>query len=335
MPALAVDIGTYSLKVLSGKPGAAISVEKAVSVFNTAGVVLPADDVQFQKLSELLNTLVADHKLSLTDVRLSLPETVVSSKVISLPYLSDAELASAMQWQAEQYIPIPPEQLSLEYQVLFRPDKNDKNAQMRVLLVGTRKDVVEKYTNVFLHMGIEPRVVETHMLSLMRSQQFTPEDPPTLVMEMGATNTQISVVHQGEIQFVTSILSGGEVLTKALERTVGLESKQAEAYKRTYGLLENQFEGKVRQALLPAVEVLLGEMKKALTFFSSQHPGISVQRIILSGGGAQLPGLVQHITQQLGAEVLMASPFSHAEGVLPETEHPVWSICVGLLMREE
>jgi type IV pilus assembly protein PilM len=334
MSALALDIGTYSIKAISGKPGANPKIDKVVEVFNSTGIAVPTDDGALEKLATLLETVIGDNDLPRSDVRLALPETVVSTKVISIPPLSDAELASAVGWQAEQHIPIPPEELSLQYQVLFRPDKKDRS-QMRVLLIGSRKQLVERYVGLFHHIGVEPAIVETHMLAVIRSLQFTAEDPTTMIVHLGASSMDLCVVHQGEPQFVVTHLNGGQLLTRALERAVGLDAAQAEQYKRTYGMDEQQFQGKVRSALLPAVSTLVTEMRKAIQFYVNQHPQAPIQRIVLSGGSAVLPHFIQYVTGELGAEVLLAAPFASAQGEVPSTiNHAGMTVCMGLLLRD-
>ncbi len=335
MSALALDIGTYTIKAVQGKTGAEPNVERAAEIFNTDGLAVPTEEVHIQKLAETLNAFIADHKLSIRDIRLSMPEGVVSTKVITIPYLSDAELASAIGWQAEQHIPIPPEELALEYEVLYRPQKNDRNAQMRVLLVGTKKTLVANYISVFTQLGVEPSMMETQILSVIRSLQFKQDDTTTLVAHVGASSMNIAVVHQGEVAFVFNHLSGGQMLTRSLEQTIGLDPQQAEQYKRTYGLDPAQFQGKVSAALTPAVKILTDEILKAMRFFVNQFPSASVDRVLLSGGSAQLPGLIQYATDQLGVEVLLAAPFASASGAIPDTNHPSYSVCMGLLMREK
>jgi type IV pilus assembly protein PilM len=336
MPAtVALDIGTYSIKAIRAKAGNKVNVERVVEVFNETGIALPTDDASVAKLGQMIDAVFNDNELPRTDVRLALPETVVSTKVIQIPPLSDAELASAIGWQAEQHIPIPPEELSLEYQVLYRPEKKE-DAQMRVLLVGTRKRMVERFVGMFNEIGIEPTLLETQILAILRSLQFTPQDPTTLVAHIGSSSMNVAIVHRGELQFVISHMNGGQMLTKALEATIGLDSNQAEQYKRSYGLDGEQFQGKVREALLPSVNMLLTELRKSVQFFVNQNPQESVQRIVLSGGSALLPNFAQHITNELGMEVLIASPFSGADGSIPENVNPpAMSVCMGLLQREE
>lgn len=334
MPAVALDIGTYSIKSIHAKAGKVPSIQRVVEVFNETGIALPTDDMTASKLGELLDSFFGDNDLPRNDVRLALPETVVSTKIIDIPPLSDAELSSAIGWQAEQNIPIPPEELSLEYQVLYRPEKKD-NAQMRVLLVGTRKKMVEKYVAMFNEIGIEPTLLETQMISIIRSLQFTLDEPTTLIAHIGSSSMNLAIIHKSEMKFVISQMNGGQMLTKALEVSLGLDASQAEQYKRSYGLDGDQFQGKVKDALLPAVNMLISEIRKSVQFFVNQNPQEVVQRIVLSGGTALLPGIVQHITNELSVEVLVSSPFTGIEGEIPENvNHPAMSVCMGLLQRE-
>lgn len=334
MPAVALDIGTYSIKAIEGSTGHKINVKRIVEAYNTTGIAVPSDDASVEKVGKLVSAVFTEHGLSTDDVRLSIPETAVSTKVISIPSLSDAELASAIGWQAEQHIPIPPEDLTLEYEVLYRPPKST-NQPMRVLLVGVRKQVVARYLTMFHDLGIEPTILESQVLSLVRSLGFEQSDPATLIVNMGASSMNLAVVVGQLPAFVLSHLSGGQLLNKALEQSLGLDAAQAEQYKCTFGLDPAQFEGKVSAALSSPVNLLIAEMRKTIQFNVSQNPEQPVKRLVLTGGTALLPGLVQHITRELGIEVLVAAPFANAGGDIPsQINQPAMAICMGLLARE-
>lgn len=334
MPSVAIDIGTYTIKAVHAKSGKTTEILRTLEIFNTLGQSVPGDEGNIEKLGKILDELFTDNNLPRNDVRIALPEQVVSTKIISIPPLSDAELASAIGWQAEQHIPIPVEELSLEYQVLHRPGNKDKTEKMKVLLVGVRKNVIENYLNAFLYAGIEPVFLETQILSIIRSLQFEIDDPTTQIVAIGSTTMDTAIVHQGQPAFVFSHLNGGQLLSRTIEQGIGLDAKQSEQYKRTYGLDDQQFEGKIRDLLLPSVKIFVGEMNKANQFFVNQYPGDAVQRILLTGGSAQLPGLVQFITSELGLEVLVAAPFTGAVGEIPTSNHPAFSVCMGLIMKE-
>jgi len=334
MPAIAIDIGTYSLKFISGEAGKKPTITRVVEVPNSLGFAIPTDDEQVQKLGELIGAVLNDHKLPRTNIRLSLPESLVSTKVITIPVLTDAELASAIDWQAEQYIPIPKDESSLQYQVLYRPPKTEKNQQMRVLLVGARKNLVERYANTLINIGTEPVLLETQLFSILRALDITSNDPATLIANLGASSTDIAVIDAGELQFVATNQIGGRIFSKALEQNLGLDATQAEQYKRQFGLDQTQFEGKVAAALQSAAESLVDELARAIRFFQSQKPTSQLKRLVLAGGASQLPGLTQYLSGRLSAEVLLVDPFIGQKGELPDVNRQAYAVAMGLLMRE-
>jgi type IV pilus assembly protein PilM len=254
--------------------------------------------------------------------------------VIEVPVLTDAELASAVGWQAEQYIPIPKDDLSLEYQVLFRPDKKMPDAKMKVLLVASRKSFVRKLNDIFLNLGIEPTVMETQMFSVIRALNLRSDDPETLIVHMGASNLDLAVVANGMFDFIFSTKNGAQLLTNAIAQSFALDLKQAEEYKITYGLNPEQLDGKLIQVILPIVNNVVVEIQKALRYFSQLHPGQTIKRVVLSGGPAEMIGFSQYLAQQINTEVFLMAPFAEAKGQIPETKHLHFTVCMGLVMRK-
>ena len=336
MPATAIDIGTHSIKAISGKTGKQPAINRAVEISNLAGISVPKDNNQAGKLQEIVVQLFNDHKLPKTDIYLSLPEEIVATKVINLPPLSSAELASAIDWQAEQHIPIPLDQLSLEYQILYKPPAKAKDESMKVLLVGTRKSFVEMYVDLFYNLGIQPLILETQIFSVMRALGFVPEDPTTMIVNMGANNTQLAVVNKTQIEIATNKKGGGALFTKTIQQSISnLTLEQAEEYKIAYGLLKDQLQGKISETILPALDSIGQEVVKTLRFYNNEQPDTPITRIVLTGGSAQMPGIIEYFTQLTGTETLLASPFAAASGNIPENNHQAFIVCMGLMMRQD
>ncbi|MFA6814537.1 MAG: type IV pilus assembly protein PilM [Candidatus Pacebacteria bacterium] len=334
MSITALDIGTHTIKALSAKNGKQINILQAVDIPNSLNLVIPQSDQETTQFSEMIANLINDYKLDASDVRLSLPESVIANKVIEVPVLTDAELASAIGWQAEQYIPIPKDDLSLEYQVLARPDKKLPDAKMKVLLVASRKSFVEKLNNIFLNLGIEPTVMETQMFSIIRALNIKSDDPETLIVHMGASNLDLAVIANGMFDFVFSSKNGSQLLSNAIAQSFALDLKQAEEYKITCGLNPEQLEGKLVQVILPIVNNVVVEIQKALRYFSQVHPGQTIKRVVLSGGPAEMIAFSQYLSQQLNTEVLLMAPFAEAKGQIPENKHLHYTVCMGLVMRK-
>lgn len=332
-----IDIGTYAIKAVDLKAkGSSFEVVQAASVLNNVGQVLPVDQKTRAALVQQIYQFFQEFKFPMKNVNVAIPESFVSTKIISMPQLTDAELASAIGWQAEQYIPIPTEKLQLEYQVLFRPARGSKD-QMRVLLVGVEKDVVERFGTLFVEAGIEITSLETQTLSLFRVLEFTKPQTTTLFVHFGAAAMDFLVYNNGELALVYTHPNGGALMTRALERGLGFETQQAEEYKRTYGLDEQKLEGKIFQVLNPVFKSFTTEIQKAMEYFSSANPGQSIKRIVCSGGAALLPNFIPMIASTLGQEVSLFSPFTNLtfrQGVnVQEGDMPTFSIAVGLGMK--
>lgn len=335
MSIVALDLGTYSIKTVLGKPGSRPSIEKVFEVLNPLNLAAPVDDAQLERMQEMIVALWQDYALPKNKVALSMPESLVSTKVIDIPPLSDSELASAIHWQAERHIPIPKEELNLQYQVLSRPAKK-KEGMMKVLLVGVRKTVIERYLSLFETVGIDPWVVETHALSIFRNIAVGEFDPPTLIVHIGASEVTLEAVLGGKLDFVVSHSGGGSLLSKTLQSAINLDIVQAEQYVRAYGLDETQFDGKVRSILLPQVQQWIQQIRIAMQFFANQRPGFTIQRIILSGGVASLLGFPALLSGEFGVEVLVVAPFgAGSEKIEVNTNQTSFSVAMGLMQYDD
>lgn len=334
MSITALDIGTRFIKVVVAKDGKVQSIQKSIEIPNKLGIIAPKNEQEVLQFSEMINNLFHDYKIDQSDVRLSLPEYLIASRVIEVPYLNDAELASAIGWQAEQTIPIPKNDLSLQYQVLDRPEKKISGATMKVLLVGSYKSLIEKINNVFLNLGIEATLMETQMFSLIRCLDFSTEDPETIVVQMGASGNDIAMINKGMFEFVFNSKTGSNLIDSAIAGSFNLDNKQAEEYKINYGLSQDQLEGKLFQVVSPIIDNFVIDLQKAIRFFTQNHPEQKVKRIVLAGGPAQMKGLTEKIKAALGIEVLQAAPFAKAKGQLPEKNQLSFGVCMGLSARK-
>lgn len=337
MSYVGLDIGTYTIKAVElKKSGSKFSVVRVATVPNTTGRVLPVEPTEREKLIGLVKSTFSDYHFPVTNVRVGLPEAMVSTKIVQMPPLSDAELASAIVWQAEQYIPIPASELQLEYQVLYRPDKKSVSEQMRVLLVGVTKQTIEQFSTMLFESDLELAGMETNMLALYRLIASEPGLPTTMVVHFGSSTTEMFVIHNNELAFVYAYPNGGTVLSRALEKGLGLDPTQAEAYKRTYGLDGAQLEGKVRDTMQPVFKMFVAEMQKALQYFSGAHQGAQVSRILLTGGSASLPNIIPSIAETLPIEITLYSPFANLtmeKGVeIQPLDMPTYGVAVGLAM---
>jgi len=331
-----LDIGSFSIK--------AVRAERKGKNYKLVGlgeVRTPADlnsqaEADKRAIIVAIKNLVAEAKINTKDVALSLSEISVYSQVVELPYLSETELSSAINFEAEQYIPVPLEEVELEYLILSTTPKGTHERMMEILLVAAKKHAVEKIVELTEAAGLAPLVLETEILSLIRivNLSFTGD---CLFLNLGHSSTNIIILQGQTLKFTRTLNTSGEALTRVVAQELNMDFVQAEQYKSAYGLDESALEGKLRKAILPTFNVILTEITKARNFVLQKQPGLKISTLIVSGGGSSMPGLNSYLAQSLNLEVITFDPFRNFirdERLVKIKGRPRFSTAVGLAVRE-
>lgn len=340
-----LDIGFSSIKIVS------LAKDKQAKLLSSGSIICPQPgmlsdaDLDLEKVAQSIKKLMQATKIDEKEVIVALPESKVFTRVIDdLPYLSDSELSSAIRYAAEEFIPMPLSEVNLNWQVLVRSNKTAQSkvvSRTIVLVVASPKNIVQKYIKVLSLVGVRPKAMETETIAVTRSLVGNnPFSPSSLIIQLGATTTDFAAVSHGLIWLTRSISTGGMALTRVLAQHFNFEISQAEEYKKVYGMLEDQLEGKVYEALRGVLDIITGEAKRLIQSFNSKYPQDGIKRVVLSGGGAKMPGLVVYLANSLGLEVQEADPWylilkDKALGVKLSVDAPLFSVAVGLALREE
>jgi len=332
-----IDIGSKTIKIVElAKEGGNYKL-RGSGVIGYAGnpPEHAQDDKELETLAQAIKKLHKEARISSRDVVVALPEPQVFTRTIKFPPLNDQEVASAVKWEAEQYIPIPINEAVVQHQILERRE-NLTPPEVLVLLVAAPRILVEKYMRVLEMAGLNAIAVETELTALVRS--LAPVDQTVLLVDFGARSTDIAIGKNGQLAFTRSIPTAGEAFTRAVAQTLGVQITQAEEYKRAYGFSESQLEGKIKSALDPVFSIVNEEIRKAIHFYQAEEQGDSPKSVIVSGGSSGLPEMISVMTKLLGLEVSIGNPFSKiavdpevAKAVAPYA--PLYPIAVGLAMR--
>ncbi len=318
-----LDIGTAQIKAVQVKRRGDTKILTAAGLVPSPSKGLLSDATTDQeRMATELSKFVSSLKITTINCVSALPESQIFTRVIQMPILNDKELASAIRWEAEQYIPVPLTEVNLAWQILARPPNVTPESKMDVLLIASPKVLVEKHVRVLKLAGLKPVGIETEILAMTRSLTDKPS-PTTLLISIGAYTTDIFVAKQAILLSTRSIATGGEAFTKTIIEELGFEKDQAEEYKKNYGLLEDQLEGKIAAILKPVFEILVGEIKKVLGGFESKSKE-KVRSAILTGGGAKMPGIIEFLAQELNLEVTTGDPWTKLE-ISPDIPKPVLS----------
>ena len=343
-----LDIGSRTIKLVQLKK---IGDQFQLLAFGSAPSTLKGlasdSESDLNKLAEIIKKLHQEAKITTKNVATALPEDQVFTRVITLPKLSEEELTDALKWEAEQYVPISLDEVTLAHQIIGETKENMKG-KIQVLLVAAPNRLVDKLVKVLKIAGLNPLSIETEVLAMSRSLA-SPDAEAFLVIDLGARATDISILEKGQVIFTRSIPTAGEALTRAIASGLGLEISRAEEYKKAYGVDPKKLEGKVGEAIRPVLEVVIKEIDHAIQFYremtnkrsenEAQEKARTISRVLLTGGTAILPEVVTFFAKRLAIETQIGNPFSRAikDSLLdkiPKSDLPFYAVAAGLAMKE-
>lgn len=338
MPAqiFGLDVGRSFIKVVQVEvSGGRKRLVAAASVPAPAGGMQSESAVDLKKIGEAVRDCVKTAKIDTDKCVVSLIESQVVTRLIQLPELTDKELSSAINWEAEQYIPLPIKEVSLQYQVISRPEVRG-GGKMNVLLIAAPKRTIAKYLSVIRDAGLKVEILETESTALARALT-APNDPASIIVSVGAISTELVIISGGNVVFTRSIASGGVNLTRAIMAEFNLPQNQAEEYKHAYGILEDKLSGKVAAVLKPILDVIVSEIIKAVEYTRTHAANTQISRLILCGGGAFLPGLGEFLVARTNLEVILGDPWASfvKDGLILKIpgQGSLYCVATGLALR--
>ncbi|HSX19236.1 MAG TPA: type IV pilus assembly protein PilM [Candidatus Saccharimonadales bacterium] len=339
MPALfGLDIGRSFIKVVQvDTKGGKYMLTAAAAIPTPDGGIVSESPGDLAKVTQAIRECVVAAKIQGDKCAVSLIESQVVTRLIQMPTLTDKELSSAINWEAEEYIPLPIKDVVLQYKVVNRIEgASGIDGKMDVLLIAAPKRVIQKYITVTKDAKLKPEALETESAALVRVLGGRGEGA-TIILSLGALSTELVVAAGGNILFTRSVATGGMNLTAAIAAEFNLPQKQAEEYKHTYGILEDKLSGKVAAVLFPILDIVIGEILKAIEYCRSHLPSGDVNRLVICGGGAFLPGLSEFLVGRTNLEVSLGDPWANFDksGLATSlaNQGSVFAVATGLALR--
>lgn len=336
---IGLDIGTKTVKVVELKKENDKFILSGAGVVGYSGTDIAhiQDEKGLVDLASVIKKLWKDAGINSKDVAIALPESQVFTRAISFPVLTDQEIASAVKWEAEQYIPFPIAEAIVQHQIIERRESSTPPGVL-VLLVASPRVLIEKYIKLLTMAGLNALAVETELVSLVRA--VAPVNQTAIIADFGASSTDIAIAKNGQLVFSRSIPTGGEAFSRAVAQGLGINQTQAEEYKKTYGFETTKLEGKVGVALDPVFRIISEEIKKSISFYQSDEKGEMPTSLILTGGTSGLPDATTKLTKALGIEVSIGNPFTRISMDATVAKNlvayaPLYPIAVGLAMRTD
>jgi len=264
---------------------------------------------------------VKGEKLFGNYVAMSLPEEKSFSQVIQMPKMTEEELKTAVPYEAENYIPLPIENVYLDFQEIDAHDKNLNIDHMDLLINVMPKNIVDAYLYCAKQAGLTPCIMEVESQAIVSSLVKDKKNlEPTIFIDLGQDNTSFIIFSGGSIRFTSSLSVYSGQFTKAISEKLGISASEAEKLKIKCGLVpgvEKKYD--IKECLDPVLSNLVSEIKKYMSFYRG-HVGHEyfysekkIEKIILSGGGSYLRGLTTFLKNELSISVELGNPFANIQ----------------------
>ncbi|TNF97657.1 MAG: pilus assembly protein PilM [Gammaproteobacteria bacterium] len=342
VPLLGIDITSTSVKLIElSKAGKSYKVESYTVEILPVNSVVDRKIEDSEAVSQALEKALKKAGTKTKAAAVAVAGSSVITKVISMPAnLSDSELEDQILIEADQYIPYDMEEVSYDFSVIGPTEGNPD--QEDVLLAASQQDNVSDRVAICEAAGLTTKIVDIeayaieHAFELLRHQ--VPDegiDRVVAIVDIGATTTTVTVLHDGKIIYTRDQTFGGKQLTEEIMRRYGLSYEEAGLQKRQGGLPDNYH----TEVLDPFKENIVHEVGRSLQFFFANSAFNTVDTIILAGGTSMIPGVDAMVENKIGAPTVIAEPsygLKTSKRFRPERLHadaPSLLISFGLALR--
>lgn len=310
---LGLDVSSSSIKLveLGRAQDGDLVLERCAIETLEPGWVTDGSIEKFDEVAEAIRRLVRKSATQARNVAMALPASSVITKKIVLPAgLTDQELEVQVEVEANQYIPFPLEEASLDFCVIG-PSAGSSD-EVDVLIAASRREKVQDTQGLAEAAGLKPVIVDVasnaSRLAIGRLIRNLPQQGQGAVValfDIGSLTTSMQMLRDDSVLYERDQAFGGAQLTQLIVNQYGFAPEEAEQKKRG-GDLPDDYESVV---LRPFVDTMVQEVARALQFFFSSTPHNKVDHIMLSGGAAAVPGLPEAVTQQTSFACTLADPF--------------------------
>lgn len=304
-----IDIGSSSVKVVQLRNN-----NGSYQLLNAGIFPLPAEAIVDNTLMDsvaiagVIRNLVSSLGIKIKDVVCSISGNSVIIRKIVLPTMPQEELEDQISWEAEQYIPFDINDVNMDFQILS-PDNNDPS-RMNVLLVASKKDIINDYVSVFNDAGMRLCVVDVDSFAIQNAfeanHDVSSEDILALV-NIGASIMNINVIKDGVTLFTRDVQMGGNLYTEEIQKQAGLSSADAETGKL---LAHEAGNDQILNVILKVNETITQEIRRSLDFYNSTASDNRISGVFVCGGCSKVYKLIDNISEKIGLPVQTLNPFA-------------------------
>ncbi|WP_148307762.1 pilus assembly protein PilM [endosymbiont of unidentified scaly snail isolate Monju] len=343
---LGLDISSTAVKLLelsqhSGRGGVRYRVESYAVEPLPPSAVVEKNIADVEAVGETIRKTLKRAGTRTRHAAVAVSGSAVITKVITLPAsMSEREMETQIELEADQHIPYPLEEVNIDFQILGPSEKSPE--MVDVLLAASRSENVDARVEALDLAGLICEVVDVEAYAMERAcgqlaDQWPNggEDLVVAVADIGATTTTLDVLYDNRVIYTREQNFGGRQLTEEIQRRYGLSMEEAGMAKRQGGLPDNY----IPEVLEPFREAMVQQVNRSIQFFYSASNHNAVDLIVLAGGCASVAGIEDLVQERLGIETMIANPLANMSvgpRVKPQAlsnDAPAMMIACGLALR--
>jgi len=336
---IGIDIGSSSVKLVQLK-----DLKGSYQLLNAGIVPLPPEAIVDNTIMDsativnAVKSLVTSLGVKVKDVACSISGNSVIIRKITLPVMPAEELEDQITWEAEQYIPFDINDVNMDFQILS-PDSIDPS-KMVVLLVASKRDIINDYLAVFNEAGLSLSVVDVDSFAVQNAFEINhdagAEDVVALI-NVGASVMNINVVREGISLFTRDVQMGGNLYTEEIQKHLGVSGSEAESMKILAVETNNS---ELLDVLGKVNETITQEIRRSLDFYNSTASDDRITKVFVSGGSSKGYKFIESVNDKIGIPVELINPFAklkyNEKDFDPEYLQeigPLMAVTVGLAIR--
>lgn len=340
----ALDIGSSAIKLAEIQDTAKGYILSRFSQMPLPrGVIIDGTVVEPKVLTETIKELYKQSGCKQKRIVTSLSGHAVIVKKVTLDRMGETELQDVIQDEGGKYLPFD-DLTAVNYDCQILGDNPYNPDQMDVLIVVAKKEIIEGYTEAIEESGLIPVImdVDSFALETLYEENYAfDENEVALLINIGASITNLNAVKGGASIFTRDFTIGGNFVTEAIARKMNISFEDAEEGKITGFGDDEEARDISRDGLIVYADMLCSEIERSVDYFRSTFGRETISRVLLSGGGALIPGIAEDLRRRLGLEVEMIDPFKRItcnKNILDKEAAdrlgPIAAVGVGLALRK-
>ena len=346
IPVIGLDISDRTFKFMKLKVNGRIEFESFGETDIPAGIIEEGEIKNETALMNIFQTWKKEHASMIRGsvIVASLPEEKSFLRLIQLPKVKNEDVGNAVRWEIEANIPLPPDNLTYDYEVVEPLSGEVQHTD--VVVTAFPKSIVESYAKTMNNAGLTIAALELESQAIARA--LIDLNSPTsakIIVDIGKNRTSFIAFAGTAIIFTSTIQLGGNTFEEYIAKALSIDAEKARELKEKIGL--NRSENKeVFQALTDALRTLVDELRQVIGYYQEHIEHLhgvdqTIDEIVLVGGDANLFGIDTYIASALKISVRLADPFANIKKKfeasfppMPKTQLLAFTTTIGLSLRE-